>query len=177
MKDNLEKAFKNSLEEYEVPYDPKAWDAVNAELDAKASGGNPVLSNVLKWGLATALLGIVVTASYFLWYNNPTETEKSATTAIERKQQESAPTTQKTESSEAKEITTKNNESLSTESPQESADNSVHLAKEEKVDYPISNSENTSSNNSEQSGKIMPTETKDTPTTKKETPKVDKHSI
>lgn len=68
MKDNLEKAFKNSLEDYQAPYDPKAWESVNAKLDAKTSGGSS-FSSTLKWALATVLLGTFVAGAYLLWFD------------------------------------------------------------------------------------------------------------
>jgi hypothetical protein len=69
MKNNLENAFKESLDQYEVSYDSKAWDAVDKQLDANAAAGSSVLSSALKWILASVLFGTVVTGSYFLWYN------------------------------------------------------------------------------------------------------------
>ncbi|RYM33355.1 PKD domain-containing protein [Brumimicrobium glaciale] len=82
MKDNLENAFKNSLDQYEVSYDPKAWDAVNTKLNANAAAGNSALSSALKWVLASVLLGTVVTGSYFLWYNEDNSATQQ-TAAIE----------------------------------------------------------------------------------------------
>jgi len=69
MKNNLENAFRNSLQDYEVPYDPKAWEAVSSKLGAQAVTGT-LMSSVLKWGLAAVILGAVTTGSYFLWFNN-----------------------------------------------------------------------------------------------------------
>ncbi|PWH86846.1 PKD domain-containing protein [Brumimicrobium oceani] len=65
MKDNLEKAFKESLEEYEVAYDPKAWDAVNAQMNKNASSTSSI-GSALKWLLALLIIGGVSTATYFL---------------------------------------------------------------------------------------------------------------
>lgn len=97
MKDNLEKAFKSSLEEYEVPYDPKAWDAVNKQLNANAAGGSTLLSSAMKWVLASVLFGTVVAGSYFLWYNDGSESAQQALT-IENKK-ETTPSIDKEETS------------------------------------------------------------------------------
>lgn len=64
MKDNLEKAFKEKLDQYEAPHDASAWDAMNKRLDAQQStGGN----NLLKWiSGSAALIAVVAVGSYFL---------------------------------------------------------------------------------------------------------------
>lgn len=87
MKDNLENVFKSKLEEYEVPYDPKAWDTVNSQLNANAAAGGSALSSAFKWVLATVLLGTVVTGSYFLW-NNDGEPNKIETAIVSKEKQE-----------------------------------------------------------------------------------------
>ncbi|RFC53164.1 PKD domain-containing protein [Brumimicrobium aurantiacum] len=66
MKDNLEKAFKESLESYEAPYDEAAWSAMNAKLNARSAAKGTGLASVYKWGLSIILLSAVITGSYFL---------------------------------------------------------------------------------------------------------------
>lgn len=51
MKENIDKVFEKSLEGFEMPYDPKAWEAMSKKLDQKMpTGGN---SN-WKWYLGGA---------------------------------------------------------------------------------------------------------------------------
>lgn len=69
MKNNLENAFRNSLQDYEAPYDPKAWEAVSSKLGVQPAAGSGMLSSVLKWGLATVLFGTFITGAFFLWDN------------------------------------------------------------------------------------------------------------
>ena len=71
MKDNLENAFKDSLEGYEAPYDPSVWDKVSSQLSA-SSGATSSTTTVLKWVVAGVLFGTVLTASYLLWYKDDT---------------------------------------------------------------------------------------------------------
>ena len=67
MKNNLENAFRNSLQDYEAPYDPKAWEAVSSKLGAQpAAVGGSLMSSALKWVLASVLLGAVVGGGIFL---------------------------------------------------------------------------------------------------------------
>lgn len=63
MKDNLEKAFKEKLDQFEVPYDASAWAAMDKRLDAQQSGGG---NNLLKWvvGSAAVLATIAITSIY-----------------------------------------------------------------------------------------------------------------
>lgn len=101
MKDNLEKAFINSLEEYEVAYDPKAWEAVSAKLGSNAAAGGSAVSSALKWVLAAVLVGTVVTGSYFLW-NNDTEPTRTETAIVENEKQSEISTTETNEKAEEK---------------------------------------------------------------------------
>src|SRR5690554_7364853 len=68
MKNNLENAFRNSLKDYEAPYDPKAWEAVSSQLGAPAAtAATTIVSTTLKWALAGVLLVAVVGGTLFLW--------------------------------------------------------------------------------------------------------------
>ncbi|PKR81013.1 hypothetical protein CW751_07555 [Brumimicrobium salinarum] len=70
MKDNLENIIKNSLQDYEAPYDPKAWENVSAQLDAKAAANSGGVSSILKWSLAGTLVAVIIAGSYLLWFDN-----------------------------------------------------------------------------------------------------------
>jgi len=86
MKNNLENAFKNSLQDYEVPYDPKAWEAVSSKLGAQPTAGGSMMTSVLKWGLAVVLFGAVATGAIFLLDNQEeiTTAEVNQTRAEEK---------------------------------------------------------------------------------------------
>ncbi|WP_107037720.1 PKD domain-containing protein [Brumimicrobium mesophilum] len=92
MKDNLEKAFKSSLEEYEVAYDPKAWDAVNSQLNANAAAGGSAISSAFKWVLSTVLVGAVITGSFFLW-NDENKPKITETAVVQNEDQLESPIT------------------------------------------------------------------------------------
>src|SRR5690554_1340828 len=84
MKDNLENAFRNSLQDYEAPYDPKAWEAVSSKLGAQPTAVTGGTSRVFKWVLASVLVGAVATGAFFL-FDHPTDvnTAEHSTEPIE----------------------------------------------------------------------------------------------
>ena len=84
MKDNLENAFRNSLQDYEAPYDPKAWEAVSSKLGAQPTAVTGGTSSVFKWVLASVLVGAVATGAFFL-FDHPTDvnTAEHSTEPIE----------------------------------------------------------------------------------------------
>lgn len=69
MKNNLDNFFKNSLQNYEEPYDPKAWEELSSKLGSKKT---PKIENVstfpsiLKWISAGLLIGVLGVGTYFL---------------------------------------------------------------------------------------------------------------
>lgn len=79
MKNNLENAFKESLQDYEVPYNPKAWEAVSAKLDAQATAGGKGSSRIWKWTAAFALIGTLVIGTYYMFTNKGTQTVSNKT--------------------------------------------------------------------------------------------------
>jgi len=79
MKDNLEKVFKDKLDQFEAPYDASAWESMNSRLDAKQGiGGN----SLFKWiAGSAAILAVVAVSTYFLMkeeVNNSNEQAKIA---------------------------------------------------------------------------------------------------
>lgn len=69
MKRNLEQNFKEAFEQYELPYNPTAWDALNKKLDQQIATPKSKTGNGFKWLLGTfALVGTL--ASIFLISNN-----------------------------------------------------------------------------------------------------------
>ncbi len=79
MKNNLENAFKESLKDYEVPYDPKAWEGVNAQLDARSTSTGTGSSNILKWTVASVFTAALVVGGFYLNQNKNTQTALNQT--------------------------------------------------------------------------------------------------
>jgi hypothetical protein len=78
MKNNLEHAFKDKLNEFEAPYDPQAWEAVKNKLDAKVTGGGS--SSTWKWIAATAVFATIAITSIVVLNN--TETTVAETKSV-----------------------------------------------------------------------------------------------
>lgn len=78
MSQKLEKLFKESLQNEEAAFDPKAWSAMEARLN-QTMPVSPV-SSILKWtGISAVVLGVVGTA---LWLGN--SEEKKTTNKVEK---------------------------------------------------------------------------------------------
>lgn len=90
MKNNLENAIKNSLQDYEVPYDPAAWESLSAKLDAQAGTVSGAQTGLSKWVLASVLVAAVAVGTFFLWPENKNEVVQ--TTPIEEEQSTSIET-------------------------------------------------------------------------------------
>jgi hypothetical protein len=71
MKTNLENSFKNSLENYELPYDSNAW----ASLESKLNQRMPVKKSPSKWLIAASVVGLMGIAGGTYFYMNSTEQE------------------------------------------------------------------------------------------------------
>lgn len=82
MKNNLENAFKDKLNEFEAPYDPQAWEAVKGKLDAKATGGGS--SSAWKWIAATAVVATIAVTSIVVF--NPDETTTAKVNSIDKEE-------------------------------------------------------------------------------------------
>ena len=64
MKNNLENSFHESLKDFEMDYNPKAWESMSAKLDAVM----PVKKSFTKWYLAAGivLISAVATSLFFI---------------------------------------------------------------------------------------------------------------
>lgn len=67
MKDQLENSIKDSLAGFEAPYNPAAWDAMRAKLDAKMPVSSPKGGGSTKWFVAAAIVAGVGVSAYFLY--------------------------------------------------------------------------------------------------------------
>jgi len=78
MKNNLEHGIKESLKEYEMPYDASAWDALSKKLDQTM----PTTPNSnWKWYLGGAASVAIIVSTITLWPNDNSisETKKGST--------------------------------------------------------------------------------------------------
>jgi hypothetical protein len=67
MKVEFEKNIKESLENYELPYDPNAWIELSKKLDVSM----PVSKKTFpKWGLYSSIISIVTLSSFLLFRSN-----------------------------------------------------------------------------------------------------------
>ena len=88
MKSNLEENFKNAFEEYELPYNEKAWTSLNEKLDKLQGGDIPKVKpgNTWKW-----IAGVAVVAStaaiFSIIQNEPSENKKSIAAVTEQKKE------------------------------------------------------------------------------------------
>ena len=81
MSQNIENIFKESLQQHEVPYDPKAWDALSSRLDA-------LQPTVIKkpfnpWAAIIITVGLVGTASLFYFTSNQKSTDEKIVQSID----------------------------------------------------------------------------------------------
>jgi len=72
MKDNLENSFQESLNNFEMPYNPSAWKSMRAKLDAKM----PVKPTKTKWFVAAGVLLIAALTTSLFLFSNKEKTEK-----------------------------------------------------------------------------------------------------
>lgn len=93
MKEPIEELFKQSLKGHEMPYNPDAWKAMNARLDAV----NPVVSSpsYLKYYLGAAGIGVAAIATYFFLSGGNTPHTSTAPTAKEITTKRTSTTTNK----------------------------------------------------------------------------------
>lgn len=143
MKDNLENSIKESLKEYEMPYDANAWTSMNKRLDQTIP--TTPKSN-LKWYLGGAAAVAVIATSIAIWNN----TDSNSTKKIEPSQQTSSQSFVKENventNSESQNITSENSTS-SELSPNSEVNSSNQNGSIENID---ANKENTTSTNSAQ---------------------------
>jgi len=74
MKNNLEKLLKESLENHQMPYDPKAWEAVKKQLPSTPSPA-------LKISVATVTVAAIAIISVLIFNSNP-ETNKTENNVV-----------------------------------------------------------------------------------------------
>ncbi|HIP31855.1 MAG TPA: hypothetical protein EYG86_03745, partial [Crocinitomicaceae bacterium] len=76
MKNNLENSIKESLEQFEAPYNPNAWTAMSSKLDkvmpASSTGGS------FKWIAAASVIAVATISSYIIFKKDaaPIKTEQ-----------------------------------------------------------------------------------------------------
>ncbi|MFK7786349.1 MAG: hypothetical protein AB8B56_14615, partial [Crocinitomicaceae bacterium] len=70
MKEPIEDLFKESLKGHEMPYNPEAWKAMSARLDAVSPVVQP--TSYLKYYLGAAGVGAVAIATYFIFAGGST---------------------------------------------------------------------------------------------------------
>ena len=73
MKDNIEKAFKEKLENFEAPHDNSAWEAMNERLDARQPSTG---TSTWKWVLATSIVAATAIIGIVLFNSNDTTTDQ-----------------------------------------------------------------------------------------------------
>ena len=81
MKEPIEELFKQSLKGHEMPYNPEAWKAMNARLDAVSPVAQP--TSYLRYYLGAAGIGAVAIASYFIFAGGSTPEETNQAVAQE----------------------------------------------------------------------------------------------
>jgi hypothetical protein len=86
MKEPIEELFKQSLQGHEMPYNPEAWKAMNARLDAVSPVTQP--TSYLRYYLGAAGIGAVAIVSYFIFAggSRPEETNQAITQETTLKQ-------------------------------------------------------------------------------------------
>ncbi len=76
--DQLDGLFRKSAEENDPPFDPAAWQDMKIRLDAHdrtLTGGTPIWTNLLRWGLPIVLLLLLTGGG---WYVNRKVTQPDA---------------------------------------------------------------------------------------------------
>lgn len=86
MKKTIENSIKNSLENFEVPYNPDAWKAMSARLDVV----KPVSTPRYKWYIAASAIVVASACGYLYYTGDNTSTE---TSRPEVAQENNTPTT------------------------------------------------------------------------------------
>ncbi|QMW01801.1 hypothetical protein [Spirosoma foliorum] len=69
--DQLDGLFRKSVEEFDTPFDPAAWQDMKARLDANdrtTPSGASNWKNLLRWGLPVALLLLLTGSSLFVYH-------------------------------------------------------------------------------------------------------------
>lgn len=64
--DNIEKAFREKLQDYEAPYNAAAWQAVSSALDGAAVAATAGKATLLKWVVAGVLIGATAIGGFYI---------------------------------------------------------------------------------------------------------------
>lgn len=96
MKDNLEKSFRDSLKNYQEPYDPKAWESVSAQLGGGSSTGG-TSSKALKWAIAGLTAVVVTIGTVYFWPNNDSQNSTASVQKQEKSGVNATPITNQTD--------------------------------------------------------------------------------
>ncbi|WP_460968431.1 porin family protein [Spirosoma migulaei] len=82
--DQLDGLFRKSVEEFDTPFDPAAWQDMKARLDANdrtTPSSALIWKNLLRWGLPVALLMLLTGGGWFIYRKaNP----GTATTSVQK---------------------------------------------------------------------------------------------
>lgn len=134
MKDQLEQSIKESLQGFEAPYNPAAWDAMRAQLDAKMPVNTPPTGGAAKWYIAAAVIGGIGVGSYFLFNTSDAETHTPAY------QEVSAETTQNSNSNDNNEqLVNSNSSSIEVENASVTNANVDHTSNGNQANTPSQN--------------------------------------
>lgn len=87
MKDAFEKNIKESLENFEYEYNPKAWEQLNSKLDSAPKGGK----SPLKWYIAASVTAGLLIGGY-LYFNSNNETQNTTNDKLVAEQNTSTTT-------------------------------------------------------------------------------------
>ncbi len=82
---NLENNIKQSLENFEMPYDHKAWEALSQKLDAKMPVGNSIQRKFNYKYIAAAGIAVIVSVSLFLINHENSPKLKSNQVSVKEK--------------------------------------------------------------------------------------------
>jgi hypothetical protein len=140
MKTNLENSFKNSLDNYELPYDSNAW----ASLESKLNQRMPVKKSPSKWLIAASVVGLLGVAGGTYFYTNSSEQ-----TPIQETQQFAPDNSEQVILTENKNITaSKVQKEEKSNSTSESTINKTEVSKgSEDIIIPLKETEKESNNN------------------------------
>jgi hypothetical protein len=85
MKTKFENSIKESLDQFELPYDANAWTALSKKLDLVQPVSSPksnMLSTGGKWFLAAGIVTIAATITYMVVNNNSKEQDANTKTTL-----------------------------------------------------------------------------------------------
>lgn len=143
MKDKLENSIKESLKEYEMPYDANAWASMSKRLDQTMP--TTPKSN-LKWYLGGAAAVAVIATTIAIWNNTDTNSTKKIEASQQSTSQSSVNENLEITNLEAQNTTSKNS-TITEVSPNSEVNSSNQNGSIENID---ANKENTASTNSPQ---------------------------